>query len=131
MASFLHMPIPSAQPMGESFGIMFTSHDLLMNLNREQSPLHIIAPINGNTTIVVLVDHACCVNVITEDIFLINFLHKDRYNESRSTIHTQDGICIPPLGCITLSVLVGPNSINALFDIILGSKVFRVKLGIC
>lgn len=61
---------------------------------------------------------------------LINFLHKYGYDALVSTIQTHDGIFVPPLGSIVLSVLVGPKSMKFLFDIIPGSELFRVKLGI-
>lgn len=61
---------------------------------------------------------------------LINFLHKDGYDALVSTICTHDGLSVPPLGSIVLSVLVGPKSVKLLFDIIPGFELFRVKLDI-
>lgn len=101
-----------------------------MNSNREPSPLYILAHINGNTVMGVLIDPTFWVNFITEEIMLINFLHRDGYDESKSTIRTHDGIYVPPFGYITLSILVGPRTVNELFDIILGFELFKVKLGI-
>lgn len=61
---------------------------------------------------------------------LINFLHKDGYDAPMITIFMHDGLFVPPLGSIVMSVLVGPKSVKLLFDIIPRSKLFRVNLGI-
>lgn len=101
-----------------------------MGYNREPSPLYIPTRVNGNTVTCVLVDPMSWVNVIIKEIMLINFLHKDGYNASASIIHTHNEIFMPPLNSITFSVLVRPKAINLFFDIKLGSKLFKVKLGI-
>lgn len=59
---------------------------------------------------------------------IIKILHKDGYDAPMSTIHTHDGLSVPPLGSIVLSVLVGPKSVKLLFDIIPMSKLYRVKM---
>lgn len=69
-------------------------------------------------------------NVITEETLLINIFHRDDYKESKATIHTHNGLSIPPIGCITLLVLVGPRVVDTSLVIILESNLFRVKLGI-
>lgn len=130
MASFLYLPIPSTQLTSSSTGITFTLQDLLMGFNRELSPLYIPTRINGNTVACVLVDPTSQVNIIIKEIMLINFLHKDGYNAPLSTICTHNKIFIPLPSSIVLLVLVGPKYVNLLFDIIPGSKLFRVKLGI-
>lgn len=61
---------------------------------------------------------------------LITFLHKDGYDASMSTFRTHNGLFIPPLGSILLSVPDKRKSMNLFFDIISRSKFFRVKLGI-
>lgn len=118
------------QPVDSSVGITFSSQDLPMGFNREPSPLYIPTRINGNIVVGVHMDPTSQVNIITKEIMLIKFLHKDGYDAPVSFIHIHDRLSVPPLGSIVLSVLVGPKFVNLLFDIILVFKLFRVKLGI-
>lgn len=99
-------------------------------MNKEPCLLYIPTCTNGNIVTGVLVDPTSCVDVIMEETLLINFLHKEEYEMLNTMIRTHNGLSIPPLGSITLSVLVGPRAIDTSFDIILGSNFFRVKLGI-
>lgn len=110
--------------------ITFTSQDLLMGFNREPSALYIPTRMNGNIVVGVPIDLTSQVNITTKEIMLISFLHKDGYNAPVSTICTHNALFVPPLGSIVLMVLIEPKSMNFLFDIILGSKLFIVKLGI-
>lgn len=100
------MITPSIGPEIGSPDVTFTLQD--MPLNHKPSPLYILARLNGNIVTVVLVDPVSLVNVITKETLWLNSLQRE-YKETKSTIHTHDGISLKSYGSIILSVLVGPR----------------------
>lgn len=96
----------------------------------ETAPLYILAKLNGQIGIGVMVDPFRKVDVIIKETLFVNGWHRPTYDECQETLRTYDSFSISPLGSITLTVLVGPKAISSTFVIILGLDLFRPKLGI-
>lgn len=120
--------IPTTQPMPDSPNMIFMSQDL--PLNNKPSPLYIPACLKGNIVTGVLVDPVRRVNVIIKETLWLNSLHRKEYEEKKSTICMNNGLFLKLYSSITSSVLVGPRVVDTVFDVILESDLFKMKLGI-
>lgn len=115
-------------PASSSPDVTFTTQDL--PLDNKPSPLYIPTCINGNIVTRVLIDPVNHVNIFNKETLVLNSLQKEKYGETRSTIHTHNGMNLKHYGPITLSILVGPRTIDIVFNVIPESDLFKVKLGI-
>lgn len=77
-----------------------------------------------------MIDPTRHVDVSTKKALFINGLHRVRYDECRSFVHTHDRLSISPLGNTTLMVLMGPKAVLTTFVVIPELDLLWVKLGI-